>query len=337
MHSSAIENPRTMLSWTNAIAQALEAQGVKSRPLFELADIPYPSTVDPADRIESKKVSTLFRLAVEETNDPAFGLKMMPYLHVANFQALGYALFSCSTLHEFCLRLVRFFKLISKGSQHQLEEEGEVFKLTLEILSPAICDEVVDAWMGTIIQFCRSIYRPDFSPQRVEFTRPSPTSGAEKFGLFFNAPVTFSAHDNALYFNRLDMFAALPTASKELARRNDEVLIEHLARLDKGDIVRQIEANIVELLPTGECSRDKIASRLNMSPRSLLNKLEQKDTSYKEILEDLRSTLAQQYIAQRDMPITEITFLLGFSDTSSFSRAFRRWTGKSPSDFRVSR
>jgi AraC-like DNA-binding protein len=335
MHSSAIENPRTMLSWTNAIAQALEARGVSSRPLFEVADIPYPSTVDPADRIESKKISTLFRLAVNETNDPAFGLTMVPYLHVANFQALGYALFSCSTLHEFCLRLVRFFKLISEGTQHHLEEEEGAFKLTLEILSPAICDEVVEAWMGTIVQFCRSIYRPDFSPLRVELMRPSPSSGAEKYGLFFNAPVAFAADNNALYFDRDDMFVALPTASTELARRNDEVLIQHLARLDKGDIVRQIEANIVELLPTGECSRDKIASRLHMSPRSLLNKLEQKNTSYKEILENLRSTLAQQYIEQRDMPITEITFLLGFSDTSSFSRAFRRWTGKSPSEFRV--
>jgi AraC-like DNA-binding protein len=330
----ALENPRTMLSWTNAIAQALEARGVKSRRLFDVADVPYPSTVDPTYRIESQKVSTLLELSVKETNDPAFGLMLIPYLHVANFQALGYALFSSSTLHEFCLRLVRFFKLMSDASQHHLQEEGECFKLSLEILSPAICDEVVDAWMGTVVQFCRSIYRPDFSPQRVELMRSPPSSGAEKFGLFFNAPVTFSASDNALYIDRGDMFVTLPTASKELARRNDEVLIEHLARLDKGDIVRQIEANIIELLPTGECSRDKIAARLNMSPRSLLNKLERKNTSYKEILENLRSNLAQQYIEQKDMPITEITFLLGFSDTSSFSRAFRRWTGQAPSDYR---
>jgi len=334
MRSDTIDNPRTMLSWTGAIAQALEAQGVKSRPLFERADIPYPSTVDPSDRIESRKVSLLFRIAVEETNDPSFGLKLVPYLHVANFQALGFALFSSSTLHEFCLRLVRFFKLMSEGTQHHLEEESDAFKLSLEVLSPSICDEVIDAWMGTLLQFCRSIYRPDFSPLRVDFMRSPPVHGVENYGAFFNAPVAFSAEGNTLYFDPVDMHVTLPTASKELARRNDEVLIEHLARLDKNDIVRQIEASIVELLPTGECSRDKIAFRLHMSPRSLLNKLEQKNTSYKEILENLRSNLACQYIEQKSMPITEITFLLGFSDTSSFSRAFRRWTGKSPSDYR---
>jgi len=70
----ALENPRTMLSWTNAIAQALEARGVKSRRLFDVADVPYPSTVDPTYHIESQKVSTLLELSVKETNDPAFGL-----------------------------------------------------------------------------------------------------------------------------------------------------------------------------------------------------------------------------------------------------------------------
>jgi AraC-like DNA-binding protein len=224
---------------------------------------------------------------------------------------------------------------MSEASQHHLEEEEDAFKLTLEILSPAVCNEVVDAWMGAVVHFCRSIYRPDFSPRRVELMRPKPSSNAEVFDFFFNAPVVFSAQINAIYFEKSDMSVPLPTASKELARRSDEVIIAHLARLDRDDVVRQVEACIIELLPTGNCNRNKIASRLNMSPRSLLNKLEQRNTSYKEVLENLRSALAQQYIEQQDMSITDITFLLGFSDTSGFSRAFRRWTGQSPTDYRT--
>ena len=335
MHSTSLNAPRTILSWTNALAHALEARGIKSRALFESAGIPYLSTANPKERIETRKLSALFQLAVDATNDPCFGLKLIPYLHAANFQALGYSLFSSSTLHEFCLRLVRFFKLIGEGVQHHLSEEDDAFKLTLEIMSPDVCDEIVDAWIGAVVYFCRSIYRPDFAPRRVELERPKPPVNATEFDLFFNTPVIFSAETTAIFFEKSDMFLPLPAGNMELARRNDEVVIEHLARLDRDDIVRQIEANIVELLPTGDCSRDKIASRLNMSPRSLLNKLQRRNTSYKEILENLQSTLAQQYIEQRDMPITEITFLLGFSDTSSFSRAFRRWTGKTPSDYRA--
>lgn len=324
-----------MLSWTSAIAHALEAQGIKSQALFEKADVPYLSTTDPTSRIETHKVSALYQLAVEATKDPSFGLKVVPYLHAANFQALGYSLFSSSTLHDFCLRLVRFFRLVSESAQHHLQEEKDAFKLTLEITNPHVGNESVDGWIGAIVHFCRNIYRPDFSLQRVELMRPKPTSHAEDFDLFFKVPVIFSAKENAIYFDKNDMFVPLPAASKELGRRNDEVIIEHLARLDREDIVRQVEARIVELLPSGDCSREKVASQLNMSSRSLLNKLELKGTSYKEVLENLRSTLAQQYIEQQNMPISEITFMLGFSDTSSFSRAFRRWTGKSPSDCRT--
>jgi AraC-like DNA-binding protein len=335
IQSSTRESPRTLLSWTTAIAHALEARGVKSKALFEKADIPYPWTTEAADRVETNKISILVRLAVEATDDPCFGLKLVPYLHAANFQALGYSLFSSSTLNEFCLRLVRFFRLVSESSQHYFEEEADAFKLTVEITNPEVCDETTDAWMGTIVHFCRSVYRPDFAPRRVDVVRSEPEGSAEEFSQFFNAPVSFGAGENAIYFDKGDMFVPLPSANQELARRNDEVIIEHLARLDRDDVVRRVEASIIELLPTGDCSRDAIAARLNMSPRSLLNKLEQRNTSYKEVLEMLRSTLAQQYIEQQNMPITEITFLLGFSDTSSFSRAFRRWTGKSPSDYQA--
>jgi AraC-like DNA-binding protein len=327
---------KTLLSWTNAIAHALEAQGIESQALFKEVGIPYLSAANPSDRIETYKISDLCASAVTATQDPCFGLKLVPYLHAANFQALGYSLFSSSTLQEFCQRLVRFFCLVSESSQHYLSEEDDNFVLTLKITNPEVCDETVDAWMGVIVHFCRCIYRPNFAPLKVELTRPEPATNSQDFTRFYKAPITFSAERNALYFSREDFFAPLPTASKELARRNDEIIIEHLARRDRADIVRQVEAHIIELLPTGDCSREKIASKLNMSSRSLLNKLELQDTSYKEILEELRSTLAQQYMSEQSMPISEITFLLGFSDTSSFSRAFKRWTGKSPSEFRDS-
>lgn len=335
MSASTPKSPKTLLSWTIAIAHALEAKGVSSQELFEKAGVPYLSITDPDYRIESLKTDTLLKLAAEATDDPCFALKTVPYLHAANLHAFGYSLYSSSTLHEFCQRLVRFFRLLSESVQHHLSEEEDDYRLTLEIINPNLGNESLDSWIGNIVHMCRTIYRPNFKPLRVELMRPKPESHAEDYDNFFKSPVIFSAQANVIYFDKHDMHVPLPTANKELAQRNDEVIIEHLARLDRDDIIRQVEAKIVELLPTGDCSREIIASRLNMSSRSLLNKLEDKGTSYKEILEQLRSSLAQQYIEQHNKSISEITYLLGFSDTSSFSRAFRRWTGKSPSDYRA--
>ena len=335
MASSKTDSPTTILSWTNAIAHALEAEGINSEKLFSKAGIPYCANVAPNDRIEAYKISKLLRLSVDATEDPAFGLSVVPYLHAGHFQVLGYSLFTSSTLYDFCQRLVRFFRLVSDSSQHHLKEEKDCYVLIIEITNPEVAVETVDAWVGAIIHFCRTLYRPDFAPLQVELMRPAPHNSREDYDRFFKAPITFGAHRNALHVDKQVMFEPLATANQELARRNDEVIIAHLARLDRENIVRQVEVKIIELLPTGECTREKVASLLNMSSRTLLNKLEAKDTSYKAILENLRATLAQQYIEQEHLPISEITYLLGFSDTSSFSRAFRRWTGHSPSNFRV--
>jgi len=331
-HHSA--EPKTIISWANAIAMALETQGINSAELFAQADIPYLSTSESTNQVEARKITHLFNLAVKATNNPSFGLLTSLHFHPASLHALGFSLFASSSLNEFCLRLVRYFRLVSDNADHHLIEESDRYRFVIEAINPAVSKESLDGWTGAIVHLCRSIYRPDFAPIKVQLERPQPDSHAEDFERFFRAPVTFGAPSNAIYFKKEDMTALLPAGNVELARRNDEVIIEHLARRDKEDIVRQVEAQIVELLPSGECSKERIASRLNVSLRNLHNKLEQKNTSYQEILENLRSELARQYIDQKNISISEITFLLGFSDTSNFSRAFRRWTGLSPSQYR---
>ncbi len=326
--------PRTTVGWTNAIAMAFEMQGQNSVLLFKEAGIPYQSTSDPSCRIEAHKIFKLMQLAVKATDNPSFGLIVACNFQPAHFHALGFSLYSSNSLYDFCLRLVRYFKLLSDNVRHHLYEDNEHFRLVIELINPRASLESLDGWIGAIVHMCRNIYRPDFAPLKLELERPQPDSHAEDFERFFRAPVMFSAPTNTLYIAKADMLAPLPSGSPELARRNDEVIIEHLARLDREDIVHQVASKIIELLPTGECSRDRVASLLRISRRKLHNKLEQKNTSYQEILENLRSDLARQYIDQKNISLSEITYLLGFTDTSNFARAFRRWTGVSPSQYR---
>jgi AraC-like DNA-binding protein len=328
------KEPRTIASWTHAIAMALEMQGQNSAQLFKEADIPYCSTSDPCCRIEAHKIFHLMKLAVKATGNPSFGLLVAHNFQPANFHALGFSLYSSCSLYDFCQRLVHYSRLISENIKHYLHEEEEHYRFVIELINPKASIESLDGWIGAIVHICRSIYRPDFTPLKVDLERPAPGSHAEDFEQFFRTPVIFSAPTNTIYIAKTDMLAPLRSASSDLARRNDEVVIEYLARLDREDIVRQVETKILELLPTGECSKDRIASLLHVSRRKLHNKLEQKNTSYQEILENLRSNLAKQYIEQKNVSFSEIAFLLGFTDTSNFARAFRRWTGVSPTQYR---
>lgn len=91
---------------------------------------------------------------------------------------------------------------------------------------------------------------------------------------------------------------------------------------------------IIEFLPTGDCNRDKVAKALFMSPTTLQLGLSQRGTNFQQLLDDTRKELASGYLRQAARSVIEITFLRGFTDTSNFTRAFKRWTGFSPTDFR---
>ena len=123
-------------------------------------------------------------------------------------------------------------------------------------------------------------------------------------------------------------------ANPELALQNDEVVIQYLQEIDKTDIVNVVRGLVIKNLSSGTLSKTSIASQLHMSPRNLQFKLAAQGTSYQEILDITRKELALAYIEQRRLAITEIAYLLGFTDSANFTRAFRRWTGKSPSEFR---
>jgi AraC-like DNA-binding protein len=97
----------------------------------------------------------------------------------------------------------------------------------------------------------------------------------------------------------------------------------------------QVKSKIVDLLSSGMVTEQDMANALHLSLRSLQRKLHEEGTSYKKILEETRRDLATKYIQNSRLSISEISFLLGFSEISNFSRAFKRWHGQAPSDFRA--
>ncbi len=113
-------------------------------------------------------------------------------------------------------------------------------------------------------------------------------------------------------------------------------MIEYLGKLDKDNIIDRGTAVIIDMLPSGGVADEKVAGQLNMSVRSLQRRLKEAGTTFRTLLEAVRKDLAATYIRDPDIELVEVAFLLGFSDQSAFSRAFKRWTGCSPSEARKS-
>jgi AraC-like DNA-binding protein len=114
----------------------------------------------------------------------------------------------------------------------------------------------------------------------------------------------------------------------------EKQIIDYLAKLNKDDIVGQTKSIIFDQLPFGQVAIDQIAERLFLSERTLRRRLKEAGTSFKEILAETRRELGERYIQDSSLSLTEIAYMLGFSDSSSLSRAYKSWTGKSPSEHR---
>jgi AraC-like DNA-binding protein len=327
-------DPHIIAGWAIAVAQALDARGLDSRAIFGQAGIDLNAARKPTARFPASRMSRVYDLAEEATDDPSFGLSIAEYVHPTSLHALGFSLFASSTLESFCRRVVRYFRLVTTNAECQFERTASECRL---VMVPTIDRQEYypqDAWMATLVRFIREIYRPDFAPQGVCLRRPRPKLNLHRFEELFRTTVDYACDANRLIFDPRDMQVPLPAANAELARQNDAVVMALLARMDRDDIIVRVRSLFVELLPSGDCSKETVAARLNMSERSLQSKLAARDTSYRNLLNETRRELAEQYIRQGLHSVSEVTYLLGFADVSSFSRAFRSWTGASPSEFR---
>jgi AraC-like DNA-binding protein len=191
----------------------------------------------------------------------------------------------------------------------------------------------MDLCMATVMAMCRLNFGPNLKPAVVRFIHPEPVC-SEKYFAFFKGPVQFDAASDTLTLDRRDADQRLPGGNPYLAQINDRIIIRYLSALNKDDIVHRTQAAIIDLLPSGRVSDEKVARKLYLSVRSLQRKLKQAGTSFRRLLDRTREELARQYICDRGVDLTEIAFLLGFSEHSAFSRAFKRWTGQTPSDMR---
>ncbi len=328
--------PSTISTWAVVIAKAAEAEGINTRELFKRADADLAKLNDPNGRYPYSTMVKLWNILDAEVDDPCFGLKVVNYLQPTTFHALGYSWFASNSLKDALQRYQRYVRLLSNGVEVFFTKIDNTYELGINLKSDVQHDLpliAADAVLASLIKLCRISYGDDFAPKTVLLRRPD-SDYEQQIVEYFGAPIIFSAKMPGFIFFAESLEQKLSSANAELAHTNDKIIMQHLTKLDRDDIVNQVKVALVDLLSSGAVNEDMIASELHVSKRSLQRKLAQIGTSYKKVLEETRSHLATQYVQNSDLSITEISYLLGFSETSNFTRAFKRWTGKSPTDLR---
>lgn len=332
------EELSTITTWAAAIADALEARQIPAQPLFAQAGLDFSRLRDIDARYPVSGMTVLWRLAAQTSACPHFGLEVASQMQPGALHALGSALLASASLADSFRRLDRYSRLVSNAGRWIVEAQGQQILARLEVVEQGVqvADEAVDAFLAAAVRIGRLMTLDRYRPLRVDLVRCAPES-AQAYTEHFGAPVQFAASCNGLLIDRESWDAPLRGANPAVALATEQIAGDYLARLDRDRVAHRARRELQQRLPAGEPSLADLAAALALSERSLQRRLRDEGLSYKRLLDDTRRELASAYLEQSRHSLTEIAFLLGFSDQSNFNRAFRRWTGQSPRAFRAQR
>ncbi len=315
----------------------LEDSGIDPTPLFRKHGIESSTVFDPGSRISYLKLDRVMAEAVEQSGDPFFSLKEAKYLLPSHLGPLGFAWLASTSLRSAFQRVQRYIKVLHENMQVTLRDSEDALEVTFNLDAPSANLYHRDCgYLAIITRMCRFNYGDQWNPLRVTVAHPTPPDQSYFYSLF-RCPVDFEAAENSLHIDLKQADKQLTGSNKQMAQLNDHIVVRYLAHLSRNDIVNRVKAAILDGLGEGAATESSIANVMNTSIRNLNRKLSNEGTSFKTLLMEIRRELAEQYISDSTLTLTEISFLLGFSEVSSFSRAYRRWEGQSPSEARKSR
>jgi AraC-like DNA-binding protein len=323
----------TLAAWCKAICRALDAGGYDVPSVLKHAGFDPDILSDPTGRCPFEQGVALWRWAIAVTGDPAFGLKVASHIKHTSFHALSYGISASSTLKEAFERIRRYCHVVSDAVEYQLLRCGSEYHFVIDA-AEGVPIESVDAAVAIHLRMCRSFVGHDYSPLRIELRRPRPAS-VDEFEAVLRAPLYFDCAQNRLVLDVESVERVLDGANPELARHNDVIALQYLARIERGNTQARVREVLMRRLEYGEPSQEDVAALLSMSARTLQRRLGESHSTYKEILDETRHALALTYLSAPENSLSDVTYLLGFSACSSFTRAFRRWTGLSPSMWRA--
>jgi len=336
--AAPIREPTTLNSVAKLIAEVLlEHYGIDPKPLFKSVGLDFDPTSDATARLPRGRLMKLWDVAVAATGDHCIGLEVGFSLRATSYHALGYSWIASHSLHEAMERLSRYYRVIVTVPLEVIlsEENG---RYALEVVypdprypAPAIAQ---DSFLASIVRLCRTATNEDFAPLEVCLNHED-FGCADEYVRRFGCPVSFDTQRAIIYLDKQTLDAPLPGDNLELVAANDKVVERYLERLDPERVTTRVRELLIDLLPTGNASQRLIARRLNKSVSALQNRLNAEGTSFRMVQAETRRVLAEQYVLEGKRSIGEIAYLLGFADQANFSRAFKRWSGKTPSQFQA--
>lgn len=338
--STPASDASALRSWLLAAKSAVDQRGVDADALLRAVGLDLSTLSDPMARYPAHLGLAFWQKAVQATGEELLGVDVALQFMPLNFSALGYALMASENLAQMYLRLARYAHVVTDAADVRFHEEPGFGRLTItgdpSLLAAADAPTVwsiFDYAMLTLVRGSRILYGRDFMPLELRLRRQRPKDHA-KFEKVFRCTPLYGCEDNAVVVDHATLHKPLSFANLEVVKASEEAMDRYRSHWPDRGLPDQLAAVLKEMLPSGEPRQEDVAQRLSMTLRTLQRRLSDLDTCYRDVLNQTRHQLALDHLRSAQYSVGEISFLLGFSEVSAFTRAFRRWTGSSPSTWR---
>jgi AraC-like DNA-binding protein len=318
-----------------AYVQAKTA-GIDLKPLLRKAELTLREIEDPRVRLRVRDQITFLNLVASALQDDLLGfhLALLPDLRAIGL--LYYVLASSDILGEALQRGVRCSSIVNEGVYLKYIDDRDVgVSFNYVGVSRHLDRHQIEFLMTEAVRICRQLTGVRLVPSRVRLAHHRHRTSSE-FAEFFGERVEFGATVDEIAFDKTIKYMPIISADPYLNKLLSAYCEEALPRrpTNRGSFRSRVENSIVPLLPHGEARAGEIARKLGVSQRKLARLLSFEGLTFSEILEGLRSELAERYLADEALSISQISWLLGYQEVSAFTHAFKRWTGKTPRDAR---
>lgn len=324
---------------TRAILEALRMLAVPDPSgLLPRAGIDPALLEKPENRIPFEQQQSLWALAVERAGSAAFGLHFARCIQPTSFGLVGYMVMNCATIAECLDATLKYQFLAGQGGEFSLTRDGADSCLSYRPVNPEhpVTQHRVVAMLAANVSFGRWLVGEAFGPRLVQLTHDAPANAAE-YEEFFACPVVFGASRNALHYGEEVLALAVPNASEDLLLLLGERADRLLGKLSQTSaIAARIATLIATQLDNSVPDRSLIATQLGMSQRTLQRRLQDEGTSYQAVLDNTRRYLALELLRNTQVPMSRVAGQLGFAEPSAFYRAFKKWEGVTPGQYRES-
>ncbi len=328
------QGPSASILLVRLVVATAARAGVPAEQILSAAGLTQTALEHAEARVPYPAIQRAWDEAVRRTGDEAFALRAAENVAPGAFRVLDYLVRSSDTLRDAFLQIERYYRLVHDTVTVKLVETSREARFVYEGTPEQVPGQAADLALSLAILRGRSLTGAAWSPRAVRFRHPAPRDDSP-WRRLFGCSVKFGSNENALVLDPAHLQLRVETADPTLRGILDLHAEEFLARLPKvDDFVLQVRQRVASALSGGEPTLEAITTSLAITQRTLQRRLKEHGTTYQLLLEELRRELAMRYLRDQGLEISEVAFLLGFSEPSAFHRAFKRWTGTTPHAFR---